>query len=420
MSDLKLQVNFEDPHIGWMRSKAASFRKGVIPSSDSSNGAVKVTPEEIEEFLVSLGYTIYSGLWCISGSRVIRGVRTINVDGEKVELFVECSLYSPHYDDDVRVPEQPKGFLNFSVQGSTTFKDSLSIHKFIQCRERWDGGLEEKVYRINLHEYHLNPNELKIERCDLATDTRNIGEIDDDLYPGLNMEALAQAYLRSQESLLFWVGEPGTGKTCAMKRIMQAWAHKHKHRVTAAYVKDIRVLRRQEFWSMLSQGHYNFLLLDDMDKALTPREKLDKGDPDFNIVENMLSYSNGIIPCPTKIMASSNSDALEIDNALLRPGRCFDILRLPPLSMKSAEEFWEKKFKLPGELFDRALELRDNSGLPSSDRDHMTQAELMSLKAEAERFGQIRDYLRDPAISVRYTYGTPTPSTQFTKRKSKV
>ena len=91
----------------------------------------------------------------------------------------------------------------------------------------------------------------------------------------------------------------------------------------------------------------------------------------------------------TKIIITTNKNLDEIDSAIIRPGRCFDILKFKPLSYNQAKYIWEKEFLL--KEFEKYFP-KDS---------FVSQAELM-LKFKDFRHNSIdRKYLKDKTMSLK-------------------
>ena len=87
-----------------------------------------------------------------------------------------------------------------------------------------------------------------------------------------------------------------------------------------------------------------------------------------------MSYSDGIFETSTKIVMTTNLKIDDTDEALMRPGRCFDTLNIVPLDFDYALNIWCNVLKLKESDFRKAKAFTGKS--------EIKQAELMS---EAER-----------------------------------
>lgn len=252
------------------------------------------------------------------------------------------------------------------------------------------------------HEKHgMQSREIHLQKSRLGT-MRN------DMYENLNVEAMCQAFIDSDESLLVLSGPPGTGKTTVIKMlVMEMWKHFNQEAiesgtddgddyvdVTALYVKDTQVLSRPEFWTGLNldENGYDLLIFDDVDIVLQNRVKKDGERGDFSqIVNQLLSLSSGFVKHDVKILVTTNLPIDNIDPAIIRPGRCFDVIEMPQMSVSHAKKLWLEAFELEDKDFPFA-------GLEAT--ASVTQASLMSEVTRVKK-EQPEYYLNGANYSVR-------------------
>lgn len=237
-----------------------------------------------------------------------------------------------------------------------------------------------------------------------------LGAIRNDMYENLDIYALCDDYIESDENMLILSGPPGTGKTTVIKALItRMWEKFNKANIEAneqdgdmyddvmvLYVKDVKVLEASEFWSLLAMKSekYHILVFDDVDIVLQNRVGKDKEGKekktDFaGIVEQMLSLSNGFIKHDTKILVTTNLSIANIDPAIMRPGRCYDVLDMPKMSRAHARRLWTTSF-----------ELQDKDFPFEETVQQITQAALMSEVARFKRQPK-RYFLNGANYSVR-------------------
>jgi hypothetical protein len=229
-----------------------------------------------------------------------------------------------------------------------------------------------------------------------------------ELYPDVDIDKLIEAYFKSNDSILMLYGDPGTGKTTLIKKIIYGYANDE-----VAYLKDQCLVSKSELWSML--GAYKLIILDDLDCKLT--ENRQTADPNASsFMSNILSFSDGITnPFERpKIVISTNQNITEIDSALIRPGRCFDFIHLTQLTAEKALDIWVGLFKLSEESFQSSfgnLKLVSQSAL-INERDRMSSGSILrDYVKTGDKSYSIDKKLADLGISV-------SESTDKRKQKS--
>lgn len=243
----------------------------------------------------------------------------------------------------------------------------------------------EGVYSINIMHFFLDKRG-DTKRVNHHKTNLDFEDLLSDMYPKVDVNMLMKMYGESSENNLILTGPPGTGKTCFVKMCLRAFAMESKKDITAIYVKDREILKKDEFWARLAEMNVDVLVLDDLDDELLPRTEGRNV-----IVNNMLSFSDGLFDSTTKIIITTNQPNTAIDSALIRPGRCFDILSLPNLSPKEALEVWTGALGNTPESFTEVF------GTP---KGVISQASLMSEHARYQKVGAT-PYLRDPSVSIR-------------------
>lgn len=194
-----------------------------------------------------------------------------------------------------------------------------------------------------------------------------IKKIYPELYPDIDIVALNNEFQTADDSILMLLGDPGVGKTTFMRYLMQHMMISDgddDKQANIAYAKDKAVMQQGEFWSMLASSNYDIVILDDMDFGLVTRTP-----EEHAVVSNLLSYSDGIFGSKSKIVITTNLRLDDIDEALLRPGRCFDVLKLNSLMREQALNAWTKVLGMSEEDF--AAQWPNNKTI--------TQADLMSF-----------------------------------------
>jgi hypothetical protein len=160
----------------------------------------------------------------------------------------------------------------------------------------------------------------------LTTDKSPVSE----MYPFLGDEKLTDyydRYMHSSASVLVLIGPPGTGKTTFIRGLLQ-------HTKSSAIVTyDPELLEKDYVFARFIESSNNIMVLEDADNFLGSRN-------DGNtVMHKFLNVGDGLITTKNKklIFSTNLPSVKDIDPALVRPGRCFDVLTFNYLDKKQAK-----------------------------------------------------------------------------------
>ena len=178
-------------------------------------------------------------------------------------------------------------------------------------------------------------------------------------------------FLSSTANVLILMGPPGLGKSALINEIILT------AEVPTQIVFDVEVMKNEKLYTGFINQSLNegggLMIMEDADTILRDRETFNN-----DMMSRLLNISDGIMnTSDAKFIFSANiNDKSDVDSALTRPGRCFDIVEFRNLTRKEAET----AAKAVGiELFD-------------DDKEEYTVAEIFNSKAnrkEKKKFGFI-------------------------------
>lgn len=142
-------------------------------------------------------------------------------------------------------------------------------------------------------------------------------------YISCGLDHFFEDYLKASASMLLLLGDPGTGKTSFIREMI------FRKNLNTLITYDHNLISDDTFFmDFLDSSIYDILILEDSDEILRARD-LDKN-PD---ISKYLNATDGLIkPKGKKIIFSTNiEDISEIDSAIKRPGRTYDIIKFREL-----------------------------------------------------------------------------------------
>lgn len=155
--------------------------------------------------------------------------------------------------------------------------------------------------------------------------------IKNSLYPFIKegVDSYVNKFLNSDQSILILIGEPGMGKTSLIRYILAEMNKK-------AYVTfDESVMANDyifgEFVNSKSSGAF---IIEDADTLLKSRQDNNK------LMAKFLNVGDGLISLGQKklIFTTNLPSTKDIDPALMRRGRCFDVLNFRRLTLDEAND----------------------------------------------------------------------------------
>lgn len=225
-------------------------------------------------------------------------------------------------------------------------EDRFSISVFAKSYKKAAEGFAEfecfctsmDAEEVSVTTYYHNGSYLDESVFDIDVNLLNVYE---ELYPDIDVKILLEQFILAKENILILYGPPGTGKTSFLKYMLKQGLSTKK---SFLYLKGQKLFEHDLVWHKLADSRRDFVLLDDLDVALTRSANND-------FVSRLLSLSDGVLCSSTKIIITTNQEIKDIDSALVRPGRCFDFMILEAMPYSYALDLWIKKFELPEDKF---------------------------------------------------------------------
>jgi len=311
-----------------------------------------------------------------------------------------------------------------------TYEESQEIFNIIKSFEDKDDELFVSIASF----FYDSNKQIKATESIKVLEDFNYNSLN--YYPFLETEEMFRQFMISDSNILLFCGRPGVGKSklgdAFMKYLlvnsdvndcvslkdsiitedideetsMEIEIQSQEYEgIKVAYVKNEEILAQDLFWNTLKEEEYNLVFLDDLDYALLPRsQQLSSGvELDKNkFISNLLSFTDGIFnttTVKTKFIITTNREVKDIDTAVLRKGRTFDILQLRELENIEALSIWNSS-GLSEEMF---VEKFKHGNVLQSDLGSTIYEEL---KAK-EKNVQLNPYVKEDGISLYNNYKNP-------------
>jgi len=158
----------------------------------------------------------------------------------------------------------------------------------------------------------------------------------DEAYPTLGepVAAFIRRYLAANETVLILQGSPGSGKTRLVRAILAAMSRRKGDSAEVMYTADMRALENDEIYVDFITGSHEAFVIEDADHMLKARHNGNQH------LHRFLAIADGVVRAQgRKIIFSTNLPNIgDLDEALLRPGRCFATVRTRLLRAAEIEQ----------------------------------------------------------------------------------
>jgi len=188
--------------------------------------------------------------------------------------------------------------------------------------------ITEPMFTINWS--FLAGNELDSAEIEEIAD----GDLIDEAYPEIKggVRAFIERYLDSKEAVLVLQGPPGTGKTRFIRAILGEISRRNDGDAQVLYTGDMKALETDQIFVKFITGWDNAFVVEDADHLLKPRAEGNQH------LHRFLTIADGVVRSQgRKIIFSTNLPNVgDLDEALIRPGRCFALLNIRQLTADEA------------------------------------------------------------------------------------
>jgi len=156
-------------------------------------------------------------------------------------------------------------------------------------------------------------------------------------YPYMDCKNLVKSYLESEIPLLILMGPPGTGKTTLIRQILKEDYLINKSKSMCIFTSSKEIIESGSIYTSFLFSESKFLILEDIDFHLKSRTSGNHS------LYSLLSISSGLLSNQIKgkkiILTSNLPNIKDLDDALVRPGRCFALVKTKKLDKEDSRKF---------------------------------------------------------------------------------
>lgn len=299
-----------------------SIEDGFIPSEavNKVSNDIFIGATDIRDYKVSSWYQTTSVKRSIS--------RKFNLLGNKQDWinFIEnlpedYEVYQ--FSRDTGLVITPIGYMDYN-----TYNNSIEVT--VLGDENWVVALVDKIdsmfERVQSYiEWIYSPDGQSV-KVPMERERLPIKE----MYPFLNgktLEEYYQNYIDSTANILLLIGPPGTGKTTFIRGLLDY------AQTSATVTYDASILEKDYIFANFIENSTGIMVMEDCDKFLGSRS-------DGNtMMHKFLNVGDGLVTTKgKKLVFSTNLPSIrDVDPALIRPGRCFDIINFDLLTLDQAQ-----------------------------------------------------------------------------------
>lgn len=201
-----------------------------------------------------------------------------------------------------------------------------------------DARVREPMFSIDWH-FLTSKGELQNAAIEEMADDVLHNEAYPDLRDGIRN--FISRYLDAEETVLVLQGPPGTGKTRLIRAILGEMSRRKGGQAQALYTGDKKTLESDEIFVKFITGWDDAFVVEDADHLLKPRAEGNEH------LHRFLAIADGVIRAQgRKIIFSTNLPNVgDLDDALVRPGRCFARFFVRELTVSEAQKLLTALFE---------------------------------------------------------------------------
>ena len=177
--------------------------------------------------------------------------------------------------------------------------------------------------------------------------------------PYIDTDEMFKQFFAGDENILLLVGKSGTGKSKLTSIAIEYLASNrvNSSNRTVATISDANILLNDFFWYQIRDNRIDLVILDDFDFMLGSRDSEDTKHNKF--LSKFLTFTDGVRKNKIKFIVTTNQEYRDMDKAILRKGRLFDVIEMRELSLEEGLEIWKSEGITEPYPFDNSVTIAD-------------------------------------------------------------
>ncbi|NOQ36435.1 MAG: AAA family ATPase [Methylococcaceae bacterium] len=256
----------------------------------------------------------------------------------------------------------------FNIWGDSLETVESMKQKILECVG--DAKIDDPMFSVDWHFLTSRGDLESVAIEELADDV-----LHDEAYPDFEkgVSDFISRYLDADETVLILQGSPGTGKTRFIRAILGEISKRKGEQAFALYTGDKKTLENDEIFVKFITGLEDAFVIEDADHILKPRAEGNEN------LHRFLTVADGIVRAQgRKIIFSTNlPNVKDLDDALIRPGRCFARVSVRELSLDEAKVLLEELCEKQQDKIAKAIEV-----LTRQEKKHYSLADIYKIAAQ--------------------------------------
>lgn len=202
------------------------------------------------------------------------------------------------------------------IRGDVTEVQVIGDDSFIESAGAWirklGGDIGSTIKWV--YNKYMEEVEIQLNKSHMPTNS---------MYPFIDcpLEQYYKDFYNSTSNVLLCIGEPGTGKTTFLRGMLDTL------RVSAMLSYESSIFDSDEFFAKFMSSSCGIMIVEDADVLLTPRTDGNSS------MQRFLNAGDGLVTLPRRKMVFTTNlpNTKNVDPALIRSGRCFDVIHFRKL-----------------------------------------------------------------------------------------